>query len=473
MSFGHPRLTSSDIAPTTLEQFSTLRTLTPEQESGLWAAFGAAIALPYVWSSLESVSVVAVLIVATVVVALASAMALAPSAVRFGIGTGVLARAVLGPDAAVVFHIVRYTVVTAWAAELIKGLAHWTALYVQAVAPTVAPLLELEWTASSELVEGLACVVIGALCGVIARGRVRRSRRSIKVFAFFASLCVGGLVVFGVWRVPLTLDAVLGPAVVPRELAKRVSSALLVVPVLAFAAPEWIRYRGEHLRRGFLARLPRPLVNALAVAVLATLVTVSSRVIRHRMDFALVGDASGAFGLVLGGVALLLAVLLTFAVVPLFGVLNASNALCSALPRLRYPWVARATGLLAGVLAIAQLDVPWLLTFMAPPLVMLLVDEWIVRRHTVVLDALYEPGRPSFTGMLGLVGAWLIIGLFRETEVACAFAALAAALPILTRPRAPQEPKVHVEPTPAEEDWTESPKLDESDWSPDDVTRGK
>ena len=472
MSFGAPRLTSSDIAPTTLTQFERQRTLNPEQESGIWAAFGAAVALPYVWQASESASVVAVVTSVLVVSALALALALTPSAVRYGVGTGVLGRAAFGPDAAIVFHLVRYGVVVLWSASLVGALAEWTALYVRAVVPSMAEVFELEFTASHELIRTIACICIGVLAGIVARGRVRRSRKVIRFVAFIASICVGCLLVLGVWRVKLGFDQVVGPPLQPKELVSVILAKLAPLPIIAMAAPEWVRYRGEHVKRGFFARLPRPLVNGLVVAFLATLVAVASRVVRHKVDGGLVGDATGAFGLGLGGVALALTFCLTFAVVPLFGILNASSALCTAIPKLRYPWVARITGLVVGVVAIAALaDTKWL-ALAAPPVVILIVDEWIVRRNAVVLDALYEPGRAHIASLVACIAAWTVIVLFDEVGIACAIAAIGAALPLATRlgrsRRTTAAPAN--EPTP-EADWTEQPKLSEAEWSPDEPTR--
>ncbi|MBC7792341.1 MAG: hypothetical protein H7Z43_01425, partial [Clostridia bacterium] len=284
MSFGHKRLTSPDIAPTT----ETQRTLTSEQESGLWAAFGAAVALPYVWTASASASVVAVCVLATVVCGVAAGTWLTPTAVRYGVGTGVIARAAFGSDAALMFHLVRYGVCVVWAAHLVRPLAHWTALYLDAFAPTIAPLLALEWTAPNTLVEGLGCIVIAGITGIIARGRVRRSRRIIKVVAFFSSICVGCLIVFGIWRVPLTLDAVIGQPLPPVDLVKHTFALMASIPILAFTVPEWARYRGG-LELGVMKRLPRVVINAMVVSLLVTEVTVASQIIRHRADFALVG----------------------------------------------------------------------------------------------------------------------------------------------------------------------------------------
>ena len=469
MSFGHARLVSSDIAPTTESQ----RTLTPGQESGLWAAFGAAVALPYVWSATDGAGVVSVCVLAAVVCAVALGTWLTPTAAHYGIGTGIIARAAFGSDAAIVFHVVRYGVCVAWAAQLVQALAHWTALYIQAIAPTIAPLLELEWTASSRFVEGAACCGIGVLAGIVARGRVRRCRRTIRVVAFFASICVGCLIVFGIWRVPLSLEIVVGPSLPASELAKRALTLMLPIPVLAFAVPEWARYRGEHVRRGVLNRIPRVAINALVIALLVTEVTVASQVIRRRADFALVGDATGAFGIALGGTALLLAFFLTFAVVPLFGILNGSSAVCSAFPSLRYPWVARITGLIVGIVALVNQTPVWLIALAAPPLIILLIDEWLIRRRTAVLDSLYEPGALRISTLIACVAAWTIIVLYHETLIACGIAALGAVLPLATRigfkRRAPQPPV----PKHVEKEWSDSKKLEDADWSPDDVTRVK
>lgn len=470
MSFGNARLTSSDIAPATLENYARQRTLTPEQESGLWAAFGVAIALPFAWVSHENVSAVAIWTIATSVLALAAGQLLVPTAVRYGVGTGILARAAFGTDTSSVIHIVRYGVVTLWAADIVKSLSHWLALYVQALAPTAAASLDLEWTASARLVEVVTCIALGLIAGVIARGRVRRSRKTIRFFMFLAFVAVLALIVLGVWRVPLTMDAVLGKPLALADAFDQWLPRLLVIPVLAFTVPEWVRYRGEHLQRGIFSRLPRVLVNALVVALLASLVTIASRVVRHRVDYALVGDSSGAFGLVLGGVALALVLLLTLSVVPLFGVLNASSALCTTVPQLRYPWVARATGVLVGAVAAIGVTPTWTLVFLAPPLCILLVDAWVVRRNTVVLDALYEPGNVRPAGIIACLVGWLMIAVLNQTGLACVVASIIAAVPLLLRkPEKPAAPRE--EPAPPAEDWTEQPKLTEAEWSPDADTK--
>ncbi|MBC7793998.1 MAG: hypothetical protein H7Z43_09830, partial [Clostridia bacterium] len=166
--------------------------------------------------------------------------------------------------------------------------------------------------------------------------------------------------------------------------------------------------------------------------------------------------------------------LLTFAVVPLFGVLNAASALCTAFPKLSFPWVTRATGLLVGIFALTDL-VPnsWVIGLAAPPLVILLVDEWLVRRRAAILDSLYEPGPLRISSLIACLAAWTVIALYRETALACVIAAIGAVLPLATRVGKSRRIAPAPALKPAENEWSDAKKLDDADWSPDADTNGK
>jgi len=468
-AFGDPGLVSSDIAPTYEQQ----RTLNGARERVLWlgVALGAASVSTGRYLG-ESVWSVASRALAVVLVTVAAGLLFTGSATRFGVGSGPLSRAAFGARAAIPVHILRWGVGLAWTAAHLQPFAEWLGLLVQATALWGAPQLGFEWTATPRLTGFVVLGVLGVALGWVARGRVRRSRLTARIL-----IALGGaafVVLFGVLVLSGSWLLAASRPFSPHALVDQIGLALLDAMVLVWAVPEWVRYRERHTS----TRPPWTWLLAATVAVplLVVGLAAASQSARGHSDASLIGDAAGAFGLVFGWLGATVALALCFAVLPLFGVLSASLALCSAVPRWRYPYVAYVTAALAALLA-AMASVPtWIFALGLPPLVAIAVDEWFIRRRVVVLDVLYTYGPTRVAASASVVVGCSLIALDHDDLVASAaggmlVALLGTAMPLLgklTGLRLPKRKRKTRGKGP--DDWADRPIVDPT-WSPEDTTR--
>jgi cytosine/uracil/thiamine/allantoin permease len=460
--FGEPELVSSDIAPTRENQ----RTLTGGRERILWIALGAGCVAPllgdYAGESVILGVVGAVLM--AIVVTMAGLLA-SSTAVRYGVGAGALTRAAYGTQPAVAIHLLRYAIGVVWTAAHLAPIAGWLSKLTDASLRAFGPSFDLEWTGSEALLSYAVLALLGAIIGWTARGRIRRSR---KMGWFALAVAIAGVAALAYTLIKHGIPVM--PGARPFDV-QHIAPAVADGLVLAWAVPEWVRYRQ---RKGGLARpLLRAPIAAGALAFVLLLMSAIALALRSRSDGSLIGDAAGVFGLGFGwaGAGVELAVL--FGVLPLFGVLTASLALCTAFPKYRYPYVAYVTAAIATALAMLYSPPLWITALLAPPLAAIIVDEQLVRRGTVrVLEELYSktPGRvvPFVATLAGC--AIIAIGHNRlSLALPCAMllAMLGAALGNVRLPSR-KRPKTRAKgPT----NWGEPLPLGEHDWAPGDETR--
>ncbi len=468
-AFGAPGLISSDIAPTYEQQ----RTLNAARERVLW--FGLTLGAVNISTGRylgESIWSVAARCVAVVLVTVAVALLFTGTATRFGVGSGPLSRSAFGPRAAMFVHLLRWGLGLAWTALHLQPFAEWFGLLVQATGIWAAPQLGFEWAATSELTGYCTLAVLGLALGWVARGRVRRSRVTARLL-----IALGGatfVVLFGVLVWSRTWMLAASRPFSPHVLIDQIGSALIDALMLVWAVPEWVRYRERYADN----RPPwRWLVGAsVALPVLAVGLAAAAQSTRGHSDASLIGDAAGAFGLMFGWLGAAVALALTFAVLPLFGVLTASLALCSAIPRWRYPYVAYATAFLAAGIAAFATVPTWIFALCLPPLSAIAVDEWLIRRRLVVLDLLYTYGPTRITAFLStLAGCVLILidheHLMASTTSGMLMAMVGTALPLLGKLGGLRLPKRKPkERGQGPEDWADREVLDHQTWSPDDTT---
>ena len=180
-------------------------------------------------------------------------------------------------------------------------------------------------------------------------------------------------------------------------------------------------------------------IAPLAAVVFATLVvglSAVSQATRGHSDGNIIGDAAGAFGLALGWLGAVTALAMTFAVLPLFGVLTASLALCSVVPRWRYPYVAYATSVLVALVAGLVTPPTWLVALALPPLAAVIADEWLIRRQTLVLDELYTASATRLPAFIGTFFGCAFIAYDHEhlagsTALGMLIATIGTSLPLL------------------------------------------
>ncbi|MEZ0310187.1 MAG: hypothetical protein ACAI38_00340 [Myxococcota bacterium] len=467
-AFGAPGLISSDIAPTYEQQ----RTLNAARERVLW--LGLALGAVNVSTGRylgESIWSVAARGIAVVLVTVAVGLLFTGSATRFGVGSGPLSRSAFGARAAMLVHLLRWGVGLAWTATHLQPFAEWLGLLVQATAVWGAPQVGLEWTATPELTGYGTLAVLGVALGWVARGRVRRSRLTARVL-----IALGGaafVVLFAALVISRSWMLAASRPFSPHVLLDQVGAALIDALMLVWAVPEWVRYRERYADN----RPPwRWLIGAsIAVPVLLVGLAAVSQSARGHSDASLIGDAAGAFGLAFGWLGATVALALTFAVLPLFGVLTAALALCSAIPRWRYPYVAYATAFLAAGLAGFATIPSWVFALCLPPLAAIAIDEWLIRRRLVVLDLLYTYGSTRLSASLAtLTGCGLIV-FDHEHLVASAaggmlVAMIGTALPLLGKLGGLRLPKRKAKARgKGPDDWADRPVIDPT-WSADDTT---
>lgn len=470
-AFGDPGLVSSDIAPTYEQQ----RTLNARRERVLWLALAMGAvnisAGRYLGESIFSVALRGVVVV---LVTLGAALLLTATPTRFGVGSGPLSRAAYGSRAAMPLHLVRYAIGIAWTATHLQPFAEWLGLLVQATAGWGAPHLGFEWTSTPEVTRYVTLAVLGLALGWVARGRVRRSRVTARLL-----MTVGGaafVVLFGALLISRSWMLSASRPFSFHVLIDQVGASLLDALMLLWAVPEFVRYRERYTAN----RPPWLWIAVVAIAVPLLLVGLSavSQSARGHSDASVIGDAAGAFGLAFGWLGAAVAAALTFAVLPLFGVLTASLALCSAIPRFRYPYVAYVTAVLAAAFAAFATVPEWTFALLLPPLTAIAVDEWVVRRRGVVLDVLYTYGPTRVCAVLGTLAGCALIVVDREHLVAATaggmlLAIVGTALPLLGRLRVAAKWKRAKKAQPSRgegpENWADQPMIDQP-WSTEDTT---
>ena len=469
-AFGAPGLISSDIAPTYEQQ----RTLNAARERVLWLGLAlGAVNLSTGRYVGESIWGVAARGLAVVLLTVAAGLLFTGSATRFGVGSGPLSRSAFGARAATVVHLLRWGVALAWTAVHLQPFAEWCGLLVQATAVWAAPQMGLEWTSTPELTGYGTLAVLGLALGWIARGRVRRSRLTARVLIAMGGAAFVVLAGSLAW----SRSWMLAPSrpFSPSAFVDQVGVALVDALMLVWAVPEWVRYRERYAD----SRPPWRWLIGVAVAVPMLMVGLAavSQSTRGHTDAALIGDAAGAFGLVFGWLGAAVAMALTFAVLPLFGVLTAALALCSAVPRWRYPYVAYATAFLAAGLA-AFVTVPtWIFALCLPPLTAIAVDEWLIRRRLVVLDLLYTYGPTRIAASLSTAAGCGLIAFEHEDLLSSAAGGMLVAMVGTTLPLAgrlgdlrpfKRRPKERGK---GPDDWADRAVLDHQTWNPEDTTR--
>lgn len=471
-AFGDPGLVSSDIAPTYEQQ----RTLDAGRERVLWMALALGAVDISVGRYLgESIVSVALRGVVVVLVTVAVALLFTATPTRFGVGSGPLSRAAYGSRAAMPLHLVRYAIGVAWTGMHLRPFAEWVSLLVQATAGWGAPQLGFEWTSTPELTRYVTLAVLGLALGWVARGRVRRSRVTARLLMF-----VGGaafVVLFGALLMSRNWILAASRPFSFHVLIDQVGASLLDALMLIWTVPEFVRYRERYTAN----RPPWRWILGVSIAVPLLLVGLSavSQSVRGYSDASLIGDAAGSFGLAFGWLGAAVALALTFAVLPLFGVLTASLALCSAIPRFRYPYVAYVTASFAAAFASFATAPEWLFALLLPPLAAIAVDEWLLRQRGVVLDVLYTYGPTRFFALAGTLAGCALIVVDREHLVAASaggmlLAMLGTAAPLLGRLRVASKGKRAKKTPPARgqgpENWADQPMIDQP-WGADDTTR--
>jgi hypothetical protein len=467
-AFGAPGLISSDIAPTYEQQ----RTLNAARERVLWLglALGALSASTgrYLGESIWSVAARGLVVV---LVTVAAALLFTGSATRFGVGSGPLSRAAFGARAALAVHLLRWGVGLVWTATHLQAFSEWLGLLAQATALWAAPQLGLEWTATPQVTGWGTLAVLGVALGGIARGRVRRSRLTARLLLVLGAcafvVLLAALVLSRAWMLAASRPFS------PHVLLDQVGVALIDASMLVWAVPEWVRYRERYADN----RPPWKWIVAVSIAVPALMVglAAAAQSSRGHSDAALIGDAAGAFGLAFGWLGAVVALALTFAGLPLFGVLTASLALCSAIPRWSYSSVAYATAMLAALFAAFASVPPWIFALCLPPLTAIAVDEHLIRRRDVVLDVLYTYGPTRYAASIPTVlGCALVVvhheHLVASSAVGMSLAMLGTALPLLGRLAALRLPKRKRRARgKGPDDWADRPVMDQA-WSPDDTT---
>ena len=426
--FGDPRLVNVELVPVPQEQ----RRLRFSDLAILWASLGvgpstyACACGAISWR--EALAALALAALATSLLG----VALSLTACRYGVGFVALCRAALGARGALLAVLLRWLVGVGLLAGWSADIGSWLSRLVPVMFPSVAILGEI-WTQ-----RGIAWLGAAALLFVgwwVARGGLSRIRFSSSGGLVLA-VCVGfGLVVwagiasrgFGPWiqrASSVTLGSV-GRAV-----------PLTLVPLLVglVACADWERFRvfrGKG-RADWQTRLavlaPLALVPvAVAVAFVGVLLGSASDAVRGSLQGAPIPDAAGFGGIGASLGAALFGGLLWLIAAPLVGFYSSGLAASGLWPRkvgyLGGLNVTLGAGLVAvpimGLLPAGNRVVEVLAAALAAVVGVLVVDELVVRRGRVLLEALFLVSRRygPWLGVSGGAVVALVVGWSLRPDV--------------------------------------------------------
>ncbi|MEM6531106.1 MAG: cytosine permease [Myxococcota bacterium] len=402
-AFGDPRFTGSELLPTREDE----RTLATRPAIALWATL---VLHPFVFDFSVSRSVLDLrglfpALAGSALVALIGVSLLrAPQ--RYGLGFVATARAAFGTRGALLPLGVRWIAVVLWSAAWVNYLASWLARLLVGTlrrfsdAEFLAPYTDgVAFAAGVVLVAGAYRASSTAMELLAAQARRRL------LYALTLGVTLVGLAAYQLEAAPTFASSGDGAAFSRQALAL----ALATLPALA-AFAEWARRRmrggvdpatGRRRDRRQRVLAPFALVpTALVFSTLGALVHEAGARASGAAPRGLVASAT-AFGGVLGGIgAILFALVLFFALVPFAGV--AAPAVGVPFGRVR---ARRATAVAILIVSPFVVPAPAMVSaglLLLPVVIILVVDELVVRRGRVELEGLYRA--PSRYGPILGVG---------------------------------------------------------------------